>query len=155
MRDTEFLSQAIRDLYAIVDGLYGQCSEYPCSFALDGNLLGSIGEVYAAEHYRLELFKQAFKKHDAKTTDGTDRLVQIKTTQARAKNSRVGFRSRPDYLLVLLVDDNGVFKELYNGPGDVVWDCVKDNAAPSNGQRQVTCNKLIQLNSTVLERDRI
>ena len=155
MKDTECLSQAIRDLYEIVDRLYGQCGEYPCSFALDGNLLGSIGEVYAAEHYHLELFERAFKKHDARTTDGTERLVQIKTTQTRAKNGKVGLRSQPDYLLVLLVDENGAFKELYNGPGDIVWSCVKNNAAPSNGQRQITTNRLIELNSMVLDSDRV
>jgi len=154
MEDTECLSRAIRDLYGIVDRLKEECVGYPCSFLLDGNLLGSIGEVYAAEHYNLELFKSAFKKHDARALDGTDRLVQIKVTQSRAAKKVVALRSEPDYLLVFQVNDDGVFRLVYNGPGDIVWDLIKDKNT-TTGQRSISLSVLERLNETVAEEDKI
>ena len=153
--NVEVLSEAIRGLYAIVDGLEDECSKYPCHFTLDGNLLGSIGEVYAAERYNLELFEAAHKAHDARTLDGTDRLVQIKITQKRTVKKVVGIRHEPKYLLVLEVDDDGNFEEVYNGPGSIVWDLVKDKKKPSNGQYQIPLSKLREKNGTVGSRDRI
>lgn len=47
-------------------------------FTLDGHLVGSIGEVFVAYYYGLELLPPSAKCHDAKTTDG--REVQIKAT---------------------------------------------------------------------------
>ena len=65
-------------------------------------------------------------------------------TQTRAKRKVVPISHRPDYLIVLLVDKDGAFDEVYNGPGIKVWDLVKDKPKPANGQYQVTPNKLAQ-----------
>ena len=153
--NVEVLSEAIRGLYAIIDGLEDECSKYPCHFTLDGNLLGSIGEVYAAERYNLELFEAAHKAHDARTLDGTDRLVQIKITQKRTVNKVVGISHKPDCLLVLEVDDDGSFEEVYNGPGSPVWDLLKGKNKPANGQYQISLSKLREKSGTVKNEDRI
>ena len=63
-------------------------------FTPDGHMLGSIGEVYAAEKYGLELYEASHEKHDAKDRYG--REVQIKITQTE----RIALSSRPDYLIV-------------------------------------------------------
>lgn len=155
MKSTEYLSEAIRNLYKIVDQLEDECAEYPCHFSLDGNLLGSIGEVYAAQAYNLELFNAAYKRHDAKTLDGTGRLVQIKITQNRTKKKVVGLSHEPEFLLVLLVNDDGTFEEIYNGPGNKVWELVEGKPRPSNGQYQISLSKLREIGGDVKQKDRI
>jgi hypothetical protein len=47
-------------------------------FTPDGHLVGSIGEVIAAEHFGLKLLALSHPGHDATDADG--RLVQIKLT---------------------------------------------------------------------------
>lgn len=157
MRDTECLSQAIRDLYAIVDRLGVECAEHDRHFTLDGHLLGSIGEVYAAERHGITLYMSSKKAHDGWKVDaaGRRREVQIKVTQTRAKRRVVPISHKPDYLIVLLVGEDGSFEEVYNGPGAKVWDLVRDRSRPSNGQHQITLNKLRGLNAEVREEDRV
>lgn len=116
-------------------------------FTLDGHLVGSIGEVLAADLYGLVLLPTGEAKHDAETADGT--LVQIKTTQA----SSVGLRSRPDHLLVVQLDARGTICEVYNGPGKLVWDAA--GKMQSNGQRQIRLAKLRALMETVPQRARL
>ena len=71
------LSEIIQELFTTVRELE---SRYPGrKFSVDGHLLGSIGEVIAAEHYGLTLLKNSYETHDA--TDKQNRLVQIKATQ--------------------------------------------------------------------------
>lgn len=157
MKDTECLSQAIRDLYAIVDRLGEECANHGRHFSLDGHLLGSIGEVYAAERHGISLYASSKKVHDGwkVDADGKRREIQIKVTQTRAKWKVVPISHRPDYLIVLLVDEGGAFDEVYNGPGIKVWDLVKDKPKPSNGQYQVTLSKLRALDAEVSEVDRV
>lgn len=153
MVDLSYLSEKIKRLYGIVDGLESACSEHGRHFTLDGHLLGSIGEVYAAERYGLRLLTSSAKRHDAVAGDG--RLVQIKVTQDRAKKKAVPLSHEPDYLLVLIIDDEGRFEEVYNGPGSKVWDLVRGKAVPSNGQYQISLSKLRELNENVSREDRV
>ncbi len=157
MKDTEHLSRAIRDLYAIVDQLGEECADHGRHFTLDGHLLGSIGEVYAAERHGISLYTSSKKAHDGwkVDADGNRREIQIKVTQTRAKRKVVPISHRPDYLIVLLVDKDGAFDEVYNGPGIKVWDLVKDKPKPANGQYQVTLNKLRELDDEIREEDRV
>lgn len=157
MKDAECLSQAIRDLYAIVDRLEEKCAEHGRHFTLDGHLLGSIGEVYAAERHGISLYTSSKKAHDGWKVDtaGRRREVQIKVTQTRAKRRVVPISHKPDYLIVLLADEDGLFEEVYNGPGTKVWDLVKDRPKPSNGQYQIALGKLRELDAEVLEEDRV
>ena len=157
MEDTERLSKAIRDLYAIVDRLTEECAEYDRHFTLDGHLLGSIGEVYAAERHGISLYTSSKKAHDGWKVDlaGRRREVQIKVTQTRAKRRIVPISHQPDFLIVLLVDEDGSFEEVYNGPGTKVWDLVKERPKPSNGQHQITLSKLKELDAEVREEDRV
>lgn len=153
MVDLRRLSEEIRRLYGIVDELESVCCEHGRHFTLDGHLLGSIGEVYAAERYGLRLLTSSAKRHDAVTEDG--RLVQIKVTQSRAKKKTVPLSHEPDYLLVLVVDESGQFEEVYNGPGDRVWDLVRDKATPANGQYQVSLTRIREINKALGCKDRI
>ena len=141
----EMLEEKIRELYRITAELE---EKYPgrC-FTPDGHLVGSIGEVYAAEKYGLSLLEASSEIHDARSTDG--RLVQIKITQT----NRVSIYSEPDYLIVMKLDHNGRIEEIYNGKGAGPW----NNAGKlqKNGQRSISLRKLISLNDVVPSEDRI
>ena len=118
-------------------------------FTLDGHLVGSIGEVFAAYSYDLELLPSSAERHDARTRDG--REVQIKATQGMRT---VALRSCPDYLIVLRISgETGDIAEVYNGPGMPVWDaCGK---VVSNGTRPISLRKLAALTANVSADQRI
>lgn len=117
-------------------------------FTLDGHLVGSIGEALAAYYYGLELLTASTKGRDAKWGE---QFVEIKATQ----RDTVGFRCEPDFVLVLQIDDNGSFKEINNGRGHRIWDCLKDKPRPSNGQYQISLNRLRRMMEEVPESERI
>jgi hypothetical protein len=117
------------------------------SFTLDGHLVGSIGEVLAAEVYGLQLATASTTCHDGTCRDG--RNVQVKLTQRR----RVALNSEPDYLIVLQLTAEASVREIYNGPGAGPWAC--SGPMHKNGQRSISISKLSQLNSGIRAADRI
>lgn len=127
------------DLQAKICELYALTAEleamYPGRhFTPDGHMVGSIGEVIAAEEYGLELFEASHPVHDALSPDG--RLVQVKATQGRS----VALNDEPDYLIVLRILRDGNFEEAYNGRGKPVWDaCGK---MQKTGQRRISLSRL-------------
>ena len=139
------LEEKIREMYRITAKLE---EKYPGRrFTPDGHLVGSIGEVYAAEKYGLSLLEASSEMHDARSGDG--RLVQIKITQT----DRVSIYSEPDYLIVMKMKKDGTIEEVYNGKGEVPWENA--GKVQKNGQRSISIKKLIALNSDVLSKDRI
>ena len=77
--------------------------------------------------------------------------VEIKATQSNS----VAFRSQPQHTIIIKILRDGTFEEIYNGPGCLVWEQFKGKRLPSNGQFQVSLNKLRQLNQQVAESDRV
>ena len=78
------IAEKIRKIYEITRELEEM---YPGRhFTPDGHMVGSIGEVIAAEEYGLELFEASHPVHDARAQDG--KLVQIKATQGRQDRDR-------------------------------------------------------------------
>jgi hypothetical protein len=116
-------------------------------FTLDGHLVGSIGEVLAAELYDLELLPGSTECHDARCPAG--RNVQVKLTQAR----RVSMYSEPDFLIVLGLSSHDRIDEIYNGPGRVAWEVA--GKPQKNGQRTVAVSKLRTLMRDVSTADQI
>lgn len=137
--------EQIRKIYELVSELE---ELYPGRhFTPDGHMVGSIGEVAAAEKYGLELFVASHPVHDAKAPDG--RLVQIKATQG----DRVVLSECPKHLIVLKLFQDGSFEEVFNGPGDVAWGlCGKRQ---KTGQRQVSIVKLRKAMERVAPIDRL
>ena len=111
-------------------------------FTLDGHLVGSIGEVLAAEQYGLVLLPASHKTHDAEAPDG--RMVQIKLTQ----RSGVGLSSCPEHLLVHKLHPDGRHEEIYNGPGEPVWEWCAPRVQ-KNGQAIVSLSRLQKLMADV------
>ena len=135
----------VQELYSIVDRFE---ELFPGRrFTPDGHLVGSIGEVLVAATYDLELLPSSSEGHDALSSDG--RKVQIKATQVKS----VSMYSEPDYLLVIQIQPDGSFIEIYNGPGNIAWAAA--GKLQKNGQRPVSLSKLTRLMESVKESERI
>jgi hypothetical protein len=139
------LREAIRELYAVTGRLEAMYPER--KFTPDGHMVGSLGEVVAAEMHSLELFEASHPVHDAVAPDG--RLVQVKATQG----SRVALTDEPDYLIVLKLRRDGTFDEVYNGPGGPAWAAA--GKMQKTGQRHISLSRLAELDASVPEGGRI
>ena len=141
MIDHDKFQNLIKQLYSTVDELE---SMFPGRrFTPDGHMVGSIGECLVADAYELELMNASNKGYDATSSCG--KQVEIKATQANS----AAFRSEPEHAIVIKIFPNGSFEEIYNGPGKLVWEQFKGKPLPSNGQYQISLNKLKVLNQLV------
>ena len=75
-----------------------------------GNLLGDYGECVVIDAYNLKKSPSGSDGYDAITRDG--KTVQIKTNHAA---STIGFRGDADLLLVIHVNEDGNWNEIYYG----------------------------------------
>ena len=106
-------------------------------FTPDGHLIGSIGEVIAAEAFGLDLLPASAPGHDARDESGA--LVQIKLTGGK----NIGLRASCERLLVMRIVDPTSVELVYDGPGEPVWTaCGK---MQKNGQRSISLAKLRSL----------
>jgi len=122
MTDQKKFQQLVQQLYSTVDQLE---SLFPGRhFTPDGHLVGSIGECLVAEAYHLTLMSASNKGYDAVSQCG--KRVEIKATQANS----AAFRSEPEHTIVIKIKPDGSFDEIFNGPGDVVWNQFSDKPLP-------------------------
>jgi hypothetical protein len=143
--NTAKIPHLLHRLYRIVDELEHL---FPGRhFTPDGHLVGSLGEVWAAYYYGLQLASASTKGYDGVSPDG--RRVQVKATQGRS----VALRSAPSWLIVLQLQRDGSAVEVYNGPGAPAWRACGKMA--KNGQRQVRLSALEGLMAWVPERARL
>ena len=115
-------------------------------FTMDGHLVGSIGECMAAYFYNIELSKSSQRNYDG-IKDGIE--IQIKTTQKKT----VLISSKPEHLIVLQLLEDGQVLEVFNGPGDVVWNMA--GKMDKHGYYHFTVKKLTELNQRVPYNKRI
>ena len=121
------LPPQVADIYAAVAELEGL---YPGrKFTPDGHMVGSIGEVVAAEALNLTLLKASHAGHDA--YDGTS-YVQIKMTGGTA----VAMYATCERLVILRVVSPAEAEIVYDGPGQPAWDAAGKKG--KNGQRVVS-----------------
>ncbi len=147
MIDHDKFRTLVKQLYATVNELE---TMFPGRhFTPDGHMVGSLGECIVADVYNLELKAASNKGYDAVTETGLE--VEIKATQSKS----VAFRSQPQHTIIIKILRDGTFEEIYNGPGALVWDQFTGKRLPSNGQFQISLNKLRQLNQTVAQSDRV
>lgn len=144
--DHKKFQKLIAELYAIVAALEEM---FPGRhFTPDGHMVGSIGECLVADAYQLTLENASNKGFDAQTAAGLQ--VEIKATQSKT----VSFRSCPEHAIVIKIDKHGSFEEVFNGPGNVVWDHFSGRKMPSNGQYQIGLKKLKALADSIPMSDR-
>ncbi|MDD2861704.1 MAG: hypothetical protein PHI71_11645 [Acidiphilium sp.] len=103
-------------------------------FTPDGHLVGSIGEVVAAEVLRLKLCGMSEPGHDAVDSEG--RKVQIKMTAGRS----IAMYADCDRLVVLRVLPPQEAEIVYDGAGSLAWNAA--GAMAKNGQRTIRLSKL-------------
>lgn len=132
---TREITTVLKQLYSLVAELE---EKYPGrKFTLDGHLVGSLGEVIASERYGITLATPSTQGFDGWEKDGTP--VEIKATQRES----IGLRSTPVRLLVLKIQPDGTFEEVYWGPGKAAWDAA--GPIQKNGQRCVRLSRLREI----------
>ncbi|MEZ7009195.1 MULTISPECIES: DUF6998 domain-containing protein [Aeromonas] len=147
MIDHKRFQRLVQQLYSTVEELEKM---FPGRhFTPDGHMVGSIGECLVADAYGLELMNASNKGYDALSPSGLQ--VEIKATQAKS----VAFRSQPEHTIAIKILPNGTFEEIFNGPGNLVWQQFDGKPLPSNGQYQISLNKLKELNKQVDKPQRI
>ena len=102
-------------------------------FTPDGHLVGSIGEVVAAQALDLTLYSMSRAGHDAFDANGD---VQIKMT---AGNS-VAMYAESQRLVVLRVISPAEAEIVYDGPGAPAYAAARK--PQKNGQRVITLERL-------------
>ena len=92
-------------------------------WTIGGNLVGDFGEYIAITEYCLLPAPKGSKNFDARTQDG--KTVQIK---ANHEAGMIGYRGEADLMLVIQIQDDGDWKELYYGDFQQVKDVSRYSA---------------------------
>ncbi len=143
------IPDALEQLQTIVTALQ---QSYPQkSFTLDGRLVGDLGEVLAESVYDIKLFTGLEKHYDAICSDG--RLVQIKTTLKDSLTFPCDHI--PDYYLGIKILPNGSCLEIFNGPGTVAYELVKNRKPTKTNLHSISIKNLLKQNETVRNADRV
>jgi len=133
----------IKKLFEARDELKSMCKNW--KFTLDGKLFGDIGEAIVCHHFDLKPLKEGTKTHDAVSKNGSV-LVKIKTTQ----KDRVGLGlevRKFQHLIVVKIEDNGEYRFVYNGPGEMVRKNTNSNS--------ISIKKLMELQKKINEEDQL
>ena len=147
MIDHDKFRELIKQLYSTVRELE---SMFPGRhFTPDGHMVGSIGECLVADAYSLELITASNKGYDALASDNTQ--VEIKATQTK----NVAFRNESKHAIIIKILPDGKFEEIYNGPGNLIWQQFEGRPLPSNGQYKISLSQLKKLNERVNESSRV
>ena len=137
------LPAPVADIYRAVEAL---SAAYPGrKFTPDGHLVGSIGEVVAAEALGLTLYPGSHPGHDAFDADGRD--VQIKMTGGRS----VSLYATCDRLVVLRVVSPEEAEIVYDGPGEPIWAAA--GTTQKNGQRSISLSRVRAIRSSIRSLD--
>lgn len=130
------IEQCMIEIFAIQNRLRGLKEKMDWNGL--GNLLGAYGEYLALKDYDLVGASTGNKDHDA--TDSLGRSVQIK---ACMHTDRVGFRGQAEALLVLKIEPDGTYREIYNGKLPPKW---RTKRSKRDNKRTVSFAALKQCN---------
>ena len=109
-------------------------------FSPDGHLVGSLGEVLAAELLDLTLMAPSNDGYDAIDAEG--RKVEIKATTRRTVGLSAS-GTRAERLVVLALDRDGNPTVEYDGECDAAWAAA--GKPQKNGQRSIGLARLSRL----------
>tara|TARA_B100001971_G_C18151551_1_gene516103 strand:+ start:479 stop:934 length:456 start_codon:yes stop_codon:yes gene_type:complete len=140
---------AVVELLKIVKTLQKQYKNK--KFTLDGRLVGDLGEILVARDYDVNLYEKLVKHYDGETSSSGK--VQIKTTMKDALTFPCNHT--PEYFLGIKIEENGTYKEIFNGPGETIRQIIKGRKKTSNNLHSIKINKLLKLNEDVKEEQRV
>ena len=143
--------QAIANALSLIfEGIRQLRREFPGKeFTIDGRLVGDIGEVIAALEYDINLYSVLVAGHDGKTSDG--RRVQIKAT---FKDS-LTFKTVPEYYLGFKLYENGRHEEIFNGPGNIIYERYKSRKGIGKELLSFPNKELLELSKMVPDKEKI
>ena len=141
----------VRDLVDVRNKLCAHYSHYNRSFTLDGNLIGDLGEVIAADIFGITLSPPNEKGIDGYAPDG--KSVQIKASGTKRGPAFTYVPTRPYYLLFFHLDmDTFTAEIIFNGPEEIA---LKEMISPWIGQKKVSISKIRAANALVPEQSRL
>lgn len=133
---TDAIKHVLSTLFSAQEALRALAPEF--RWAGLGNLLGDYGEFVCIAHYGLEKAPAGANGFDATTSDG--KRVQIKASHAA---NQIGFRGEADLMLVIKVDTEGEWEEIYYGPFSKVAEQARYSAR--DNKHTLTISKLRRL----------
>ena len=143
------IPEAVNQMLYIVKQLQGA---YPKKrFTLDGRLVGDLGEILVEDAYDVELYENLHEHHDGVTSDG--RKVQIKATMQNSLTFPAD--QVPEYYLGIKIHPDGSFSEVFNGPGSVAWEAIKNRRPTKTNLHSIPISTLADLKNNVKPEDRI
>lgn len=139
-------SDLLKQIYTAVAGMEEM---FPGRhFTPDGRMVGSIGEAIAAVHYGVQLYPPGHREFDGQKGE---KEIQIKATQ---RNS-VDLKPCGGTLLVLKLEQDGAFEEIYNGDAERVWNSLSHRKATKAGEKSISLRQLRIQQVDVREEERI
>ena len=147
MDDQVTINKALDNIFKSINDLRKAFPQK--AFTIDGRLVGDLGEVIATLYYDVKLHTVQQPDHDGESSDG--RKVQIKAT---FKDS-LTFRTIPDYYLGLKLFPDGRYEEIYNGPGQIIYQRYKDRKGIGEILLSFPNAELKKLSALVSPTDRI
>lgn len=136
LQRSEAINHILSTLFSAQDALRALAPEF--RWAGLENLLGDYGEFVCVEHYRRAKAPAGANGYDAVTPDG--KKVQIKACHAA---NQIGFRGEADLMLVIKVDTEGAWEEIYYGPFSKVSEEAR--YSPRDNKHTLTISKLKKL----------
>lgn len=149
----EDIVEGLRLIFQGIDVLQQGCGTRH-KFTIDGRLVGDIGELVAAREFRTALDAVSRPDYDAVTEvepGKTPVNVQIK---AGFKDS-LTFRRTPELYIGLRLSKDGAHEVIFNGPGSIIAEEIKDRKGFGETLLSVPMNTLRRLNKTVQEDQRV
>ncbi len=147
--DYDFLKERIAELFKLTNSLNGRFKNK--KFTPDGRLVGDIGEIIAEMFYGIKLHEKQRHTHDGECPEG--RCVQVKISF----QDQLTFSKKPDYYLGFKMEENGDFKEIFNGPGDIIYEkyLPKRKGVKEGKLIRIPMKDLALLQNSVSEKDKL
>jgi len=129
----------------LVRSIFEACAELSRrsgrSVSPDGHLVGSLGEIYAAQEFGLRLETASNAGFDA--VDSQGQRVEIKTTTRTSIALSASGMLAERLVVVQLNTETGAAQIIYDGDATVAWD--RAGKPGKNGQRRVSLSRLLAL----------
>ena len=142
---------ALREALALIfEGISKLASTFKGRrFTIDGRLVGDIGESLAGLDYQLTLDERSRAVHDAVTPNG--RNVQIKATF----QNHLTFKTTPEMYLGFKLNPDGTYQEIFNGPGQLIFDRFNHRAHIGEKLLRFPIAELITLSAGIPDSQRV